>query len=1025
MCATIGRIVLYVCCSVVFVLSSALRANPLTAQVLVFEDSNIPSWIESDSATITNTRSIIGKQSLQWDWGANSVLGINYSFERISDSQATSAYGRKATQVLSFWIYNEQPMLESIDVVLSNRQGTPSSVTRFPVNLNFSGWRAIGVSLNLDFEPEVTQQFEKIEFVAPQSGQGKLFIDRIMVSVDDERYQWSDYQVQTRYTIPEIDFGLPNDIPNATYEEIEGAKSIKDALVAELRGFTGTMDSLESKFAEFDINVAADGTITGRHILTDKQQVIYQHSHLAPEDRALFDEYAILGDSDGDGSKVAGYAKLMLDLAKAYHEPSFESFKPRLQEMYILMVRHLIDQGFAQGSSMVTTHHWGYSGRWWYNSAILMEQALMEAQLLSPTYEALLWLSREFKESFDMELDIDSSNLDYFNTLSIQHLALILLTPDDNERVALLKKFSKFFSGAVSQTPPGYNDGFRDDGTAWRHNGHYPGYAFAAFDNASIVINMLSHTLYQVNTDALDKMKLVMTAGWRYSNPVVPLGISGRHPFTTLSTKRYEYGLMKLAQSYPELDTELAAMYLAMSNKGVADGVPIFGQKVEPAVTPQGTWSYNGGAFMAHRNGEKLALVKGYNKDVWSSEIYTNDNRYGRYQSHGSVQILGYGSNAEYGHLQDGWDWNRNPGATTINIDFDLLESPRPSTLMVRSDEGLSASTSLNDQFGIFSFKHKAPQHLANFEPSFVANKYVMSVNGELYLAGDGISNVDHAHSTETTLFQIAHSDQSDGIWTNGIYYAGTRFEHQLTSGDWVIDTNGVGYYLIDAPLVVVKRDNQISRHNKNKQETSGDFTSAWIDHGMAPENATYQYIIVMDASTSKMNSLAQRMETAPEYQVLERYEHGQVMVANSHQLYGYSNFEAGEYLRGPVRYISTAAQVMAQRVKNQLMLSISSSELAIQSDNSPTPSVRVEVELEGEWQVEGRDDVEVQAYGDRTKVVVDSLFAQGVEVKLCPLNEGCGESESGSPAKNAGAFGLSILLMLLSLARVRWWSRN
>jgi len=80
-----------------------------------------------------------------------------------------------------------------------------------------------------------------------------------------------------------------------------------------------------------------------------------------------------------------------------------------------------------------------------------------------------------------------------------------------------------------------------------------------------------------------------------------------------------------------------------------------------------------------------MVTLKGYNTDVWCSEIYTKDNRYGRYQSYGSVQILASGrpvNSFASGFVEDGWDWNRVPGTTTIHLPLEKLENPLPGTLM-------------------------------------------------------------------------------------------------------------------------------------------------------------------------------------------------------------------------------------------------------------------------------------------------------------------------------------------------------
>lgn len=57
-----------------------------------------------------------------------------------------------------------------------------------------------------------------------------------------------------------------------------------------------------------------------------------------------------------------------------------------------------------------------------------------------------------------------------------------------------------------------------------------------------------------------------------------------------------------------------------------------------------------------------MVTLKGFNTNVWGSEIYTKDNRYGRYQSYGSIQIMGYPSRKASGYVEEGWDWNRASG---------------------------------------------------------------------------------------------------------------------------------------------------------------------------------------------------------------------------------------------------------------------------------------------------------------------------------------------------------------------------
>ncbi|MGR6439769.1 chondroitinase family polysaccharide lyase [Proteus mirabilis] len=172
---------------------------------------------------------------------------------------------------------------------------------------------------------------------------------------------------------------------------------------------------------------------------------MYQPEQLNSQDKQLFDNYVILGN----------YTTLMFNISRAYVLEKDPTQKEQLKQMYLLMTKHLLNKGFVKGSALVTTHHWGYSSRWWYISTLLMADALKEANLQTEVYDSLLWYSREFKSSFDMKVGANSSDLDYFNTLSRQHLALLLLEPDDQKRINLVNSFSHYITGALTQVPPG------------------------------------------------------------------------------------------------------------------------------------------------------------------------------------------------------------------------------------------------------------------------------------------------------------------------------------------------------------------------------------------------------------------------------------------------------------------------------------------------------------------------------------------------------------------------------------------
>ncbi|WP_159119103.1 chondroitinase family polysaccharide lyase, partial [Klebsiella pneumoniae] len=74
-------------------------------------------------------------------------------------------------------------------------------------------------------------------------------------------------------------------------------------------------------------------------LITDKQTIIYQPEQLNSQDKQLFDNYVILGN----------YTTLMFNISRAYVLEKDPTQKEQLKQMYLLMTKHLLDQGFVKG----------------------------------------------------------------------------------------------------------------------------------------------------------------------------------------------------------------------------------------------------------------------------------------------------------------------------------------------------------------------------------------------------------------------------------------------------------------------------------------------------------------------------------------------------------------------------------------------------------------------------------------------------------------------------------------------------
>ncbi|ARZ02387.1 chondroitin ABC lyase [Yersinia ruckeri] len=993
----------------------------MQSSIIDFDGKQVPDFVSASSGSVlslSSARYVMGKQALKWDWHSGSTVTIHHPLKQISDQLASKTWGRKATQVLSFWIYNEIPVDDYMIVDLGRGLGSSGSPDAgIKVKMNFSGWRAVGVSLQNDLEGReiegvgfndnevgesgeratiaggVKNDMDSIRFQAPlKAPSGTFYIDRIMLSIDDARYQWSDDQVTTRYQIPEIDFRLPKTLPTPTASEIAAADGIRDALVRVFtQGNSGenglviidNNNKLHRDFAALRIQRDADGKLSGRHIITDKQKVLYQPEFMSAADKKRFADYVVLGD----------YATLMFNISRAYQRSTSATERQELADMYILMTQHLLDQGYVDGSALVTTHHWGYSSRWWYISAMLMSHELDKHQLRQQVADALLWYSREFKANFDMVPGPESSDLDYFNTLSRQHLALLMLESDPAKRIALLKRFGEYINVALSQIPPGGRDGLRPDGTAWRHEGNYPGYSFPAFKNAGQLVYMLHGTPFAVSQEGRASLKKAMLSAWIYSNPATSLGLAGRHPFNSPSLTLFQDSFRWLAltgnpETGDKVDHELAAVYLQVTNTPESESEALFGQRITPASLPQGNWTFNGGAFGIHRFNDKMVTLKAYNSHVWSSEIYYRDNRYGRYQSHGAIQVLPYGSQKERGFVQDGWDWNRNPGTTTIHLPLAELDSPNTHTLMLRGDQPFSGHSSLGGQYGMFAFKFNAPS-MPKFDSSFMARKTALETENRLVLLGSNISNTTTQYATETTLFQHGITDQASDLWVNGERITALPYQRTLSAGDWLIDGHGNGYLLTADAKGEVRRQHQISANDKTRERTEGDFSLAWLDHGTQPQNAQYEYLMVLDATPERMQQLAADYRTGKKlYEVLRKDDIAHIVRDNVTKTTGYTAFSAVTPDSGVVKHIAQPAIVMTQPQNDgQLKISGVTPDLNMTRTTVATP-LSIAVTLKGQWQVtQNNPHVSVKRVGENTELAFSSYFGMPQEVTVKPVD--------------------------------------
>ncbi len=952
------------------------------SQYLILEEKVPANWETKVPATlsISSRHSKMGSQSVKWEWKSGTVLTI-------ADPEGLKQAAQQDGGGMMLWIYNETPVDAPIRFEFCNYSAVSY---RFNYQLNFKGWRACWVGFEEDMAwSKNSKEINCLKIHAPQQvAEGKLFFDRMIFpdkpvnhrrtpdaqlpyinsAMNDNHWGalWHCYSTY-KYTLTR------NQVSSQTITEL---KKIEERLVRQAAGNSFSLEAMEKAKGNF------------------RALGIRRHeNHITGPAFVSNDEYLAVNND----LNMARAGDILNGLAKGWH--FYQDAACR--QMFIDLADHLIDQGWAVGSGMGTNHHYGYQFRKFAPSFLLMKKILNEdSRLQEYTNVLLYWCAvpelREEPIPGTLQGIIDS-----WNTKVMPRLMAITMQNNLEQRDLDYRSFKRWMEASIDYSP-GTMGGIKTDGTAFHHGGLYPAYSDGGFTGVGEYIAIMRDTEYMPDREARSNLKQALSCMISYcSHTDWGFGICGRHPLGGEISAGLIKTIGELAAcgnpgKEEAIDRELAAAYLRLNPETGELSTMFKKAGITASLPPTGFFVYNYGALGIHRRDNWMVSLKGYNKYVWSSEIYTADNRFGRYQSYGTVQVLNAGdpvSSKANGFTENGWDWNRFPGATVIHLPLDLLESPYPGTLMEKSGETFAGALSLEGQNGIFGMKLRENSH-PNFIPGFVARKSVFCFNDRLICLGTGISNSNTKYSTETVLFQTALQNKKQRITGSENFnmrnFPGKATLNEKTS-NWLIDINGNGYYIPASQKVIVQKASQQSKHNKTKAETTGNFASAWIDHGKSPQNAEYEYAIWINSGNEQMEEVAKKMDSENEkvYEVLKKDNTAHIVRDRETGITGMVLFEA--HSAGEICLVtdnSLPCLIMYRRESGErIRLSLVNPDLNLPDNsytsNLPSQETEVSINLKGEWKLDTPSEkCTVDAY-DQGTTRISFICRDGLPVEV------------------------------------------
>ena len=946
-------------CFIILLLLGSISST--FAQFIGFEDG-VPEVFNVSGKGELKASSLFykeGESSLEWDFQPGSALNVQIS--------PLSLNAKKEKQFgITLWIYNEKPQQDSIRFEFLNKAGEVSYW--FSYHLQAAGWRACWISFEYMKGEKNDKNIVAYRLVAPQR-KGRIFLDRLT---------FPEKKMNLR-TTPDQQLPSNNGLSNRDlwhwclvwkWEQQSYDTPLSSKLTSQQKKDLKTIEQRLTDFLE--VKKVPQGQINAAYKTFEKAAI---HPSAAGTG---FVGAPIVAPDELDKKKGEMSWNDIETMLSGFALDAYYNQNEISKKNYFTVFDYAIDQGFAFGSGMGTNHHYGYQIRKIYTTAWLMRDAIYkhahrDAYLSTLRFWAALQETRQPCSPTRDEL------LDSWHTLLMAKFISAMMFPDAREQEQALGGLSRWLSSSLRYTS-GTIGGIKVDGTTFHHGGFYPGYTTGVLATVGQFIAFTNGTGFELTEDARRHMKSAFIAMRNYCNLYEwGIGISGRHPFGGKMGSDDIEAFANIALSGDlsgqgnTFDRGLAADYLRLVRNGDTPNARFFKKEgIKPAQAPQGFFVYNYGSAGIFRRADWMVTLKGYTTDVWGSEIYVKDNRYGRYQSYGSVQIMGKGnpvSRAGSGFVQEGWDWNRLPGTTTIHLPFELLDSPLKGTTMAHSKENFSGSSSLDGKNGMFAMK-LMERGYENFTPDFVARKSVFCFDNRMICMGTGITNSNADYPTETTLFQTKYNGKDSKVGDDNY---------------WLHDGYDNYYHVVDGNVRTQVAE-QESRHEKTRAVTKGTFSSAWIEHGKAPKDGTYEYMVLIQPSDSDLDELRK----ASAYEVLQRDQTAHVVYDKKTGITAYAAFET--YQPESDKLIaSIPAETMVMYAKESakgIRLSICDPNLNIKekayTTKEPSRPIRKEIRLKGHWTLTNpMENVQLEPQGENTVLTVTCQHGQPVEILM------------------------------------------
>lgn len=825
---------------IIFLLLLSVVFESKAQTLFTFEDAVPSNWtVTGGTLSLTDRTYKEGSYSLEWTSNANSVINIPIDLKVL------------ATNGTLLYVYSPKITNDTI-VIRFKYQGAVKREAR--ILCNFQGWREFNRTY-VEYKDQTSTRVDNIEVGLHWNkkvlGSRKILFDNVEFNntTITSRVEGPHMILDKQYLKGDVSYlelyASERDIPvtQPTQDELNGLQLLRERLARKVNTPTSVQLRVSMNFINaLNIVENADGTLRGTPI-----DISYS---------ALSDTY----------------------IEAVFTHLSNLSTRSDYRETFLKAVRYFLDQGVGEGCNYFMSSNMNFYTAGMNIPAHVIDVAYAcEGELRQRLLDFAQWFSY-YNEVYRSEEAYKQNLVSDYMYLYLSHFpAIAAYQTDDAVAVRELKAVKRYMERSTEYTP-GCKGILKPDGTGFHHNTHYNNYMYS-YQPWTVCMWYMRGTPFRIAEDAYERFKKAVLSEYimatKGSLHYFANTFAGRNPFGAGITLAYSNDhFNKLIETGVDIkgdNAELKAAYNYFS------GTNTYAVDVADY---SGFYAFNYSPAAIFRKDNWVVSMRSITTKFWGAEIYSGQNRFGRYQSHGSLDVLYDGTVAESGYptTAAGYDWNVVPGTTTVHYTSWSKMMPKESTTQrfdqFSKEKNFSGALAWND-CGVFATDFDQIDRwggtVCYTSTNLVFKKTMFAFDDMVVCIGSDIASsgtYDDDMITATNLFQNVVTGSVGDLIVNGeVAQQGERTINSATTDNWFITPAGTGYFVPKGNDPIVLKFGEQSTPNQTGADCANPTTAliaakAYINHGVKPSGAKDVFVLLPATTTEAMSQFAMRMRS-------------------------------------------------------------------------------------------------------------------------------------------------------------------